>query len=163
MKNRRKRLTIPQEFRNRLILPLCIILIGFNFVIFSNILIANNSLPNRFQPETIFLIGILELILVFWVLFSGALTAHRMAGPMIALEKGFTSLGAGDLTTTVQFRQHDLNQNVAHSFNENVECLRQQVLNIKELTEKLEQQLPENHSSQELLKQLQQELDYLNT
>lgn len=164
MKNRRKRLTIPQEFRNRIIIvPLCLILITFNLVILSNIFFANETLLKIFSPEIVFIIAILELILIFGIVFSGILTAHRTAGPMIALEKSFNSLGSGDLTTNVKFRQQDFNQNIADSFNENIEKLRKQVVMLKEVTKKLEQELPDNHISREILEELKQELDYLQT
>ena len=164
MKNRRKRLTVPREFRNRFIIaPLCIILIGFNLVILSNIFFGNNTLLTIFKTETIFFIAIFEFVLGFWIVFSGVLTAHRTAGPMVALDRGLKRVGAGDLTVTVKFRKHDLNQNIADSFNENIEKLRKQVVMIKQLTEKFEQELPDDHTHNEVLEQLQQELDYLQT
>jgi methyl-accepting chemotaxis protein len=164
MSNRRKRLTIPREFRNRTILvPLCLILIVFNLVIISNIFFGNETVLSIFSPEIIFVIGILELILIFGIVFSGVLTAHRTAGPMIALEKSLNNLGSGDLTINVTFRKQDFNQNIADSFNENIEKLRKQVVIIKELTAKLEEELPENHISREILAELKQELDYLET
>ena len=164
MKNRRQRLTIPREFRNRFILtPLCVILIGFNLVILSNVFLGNNTLLTILQPETVFFVAIIELILIFWIVFSGALISHRTAGPMVALETSLNRLGSGDLTVMVKFRKDDFNQKIANSFNENIEKLRQQVVTIKQLTEKLEQELPDDHNHQEALEQLKQELDYLQT
>ena len=164
MNNRRKRLTVPREFRNRfIILPLCIILIGFNLVILANMFFAGATVLQIFQPNTLFLIAIMEIAFVFWAVLTGALTAHRTAGPMVALEKGLNRIGRGDLTTTVKFRKNDFNQNIADSFNQNIEKLREQVVTIKQLTEKLEHELPENQVCQEVLDQLKQELDYIET
>ncbi len=124
---------------------------------------GNTTLLKAFKPETVFYIAIIELALIFWIVFSGTLTAHRTAGPMVALKGALTRVGSGDLTTTVQFRKRDFNQNVTNSFNENIESLRQQVVVIKQLVEQLEQQIPDDENTQEVLEKLKQQLDSLQT
>ena len=65
-----------------------------------------------------FLVGILLLALI---------TAHRIAGPYIALLRTFDAIRGGDLNYPLRFRKYDRLEDVADAFNELMKELRDKI------------------------------------
>lgn len=57
------------------------------------------------------------VVFVFVVVFVTVYLSHRVAGPLINLEKSLTRVADGDLTTRVQLRPRDELKNIRDSFN----------------------------------------------
>ena len=57
------------------------------------------------------------VIFVFVLVFVTVFLSHRVAGPLVNLEKSLARVADGDLTTRVQLRPRDELKNVRDSFN----------------------------------------------
>lgn len=83
------------------------------------------------------------VVFVFVLVFVTVFLSHRVAGPLVNLEKSLARVAYGDLTTRLQFRPHDELKNIRDSFNRAMTSLHDKVAadrsRIKEVSALLEQ------------------------
>ncbi len=164
MQNKRKKLTVPQEFWSRFILaPIFLIILFFNLALLANLKFFSLTIWEVIEPEAIIIIGVSEIILAGWLIISGRITTHRIAGPTIALKKALNKVGDGNLTVILRFRKRDFNQDIPECFNENIEKIRQQIMEVKQLGQQLSEEIPSNHQSYKTVEKLNDQLDRFST
>ncbi len=57
------------------------------------------------------------VVFVFVLVFVTVFLSHRVAGPLVNLDKSLARIADGDLTTRLQLRPHDELKNIRDSFN----------------------------------------------
>lgn len=100
------------------------------FLVFRNNVIgstpaASGSVLDILAAHSMFLVplGMITLLLLSAVVSLAILTAHRIAGPYIALRRTFNAIKAGDLNVRLRFRSYDNMDDVATPFNEMMDSL----------------------------------------
>ncbi len=93
-----------------------------------------NIFPLLFSSfySIVILVVITAAIAVISTLFS-----HKMAGPMVHLEKGLEVIGSGDLTYSSKLRKGDQLMPISEEMNSMVRSLNHKVRNSKEALEKV--------------------------
>ena len=163
-KNRRTTIVINKGFQTRYAAMAALgAIVAVNIVLIAGFLLYQKELAPVVTTTHTLAIGVAELLLVMAVYYFGIRASFRVAGPMFALARGLSQLGAGDLTVRLHFRDRDCCQDIAESFNANVAKVEDRVESIKrKLGENLDRDLTVD-AYRALIKELWNELCFFNT
>jgi methyl-accepting chemotaxis protein len=119
----RRRYFVNRSLQGRMVLGMVgAAVLSFVFVLIDYYLsFGRNAGWNRDMLE-VFLVAqklpLIQLVVfVFVLVFVTVFLSHRVAGPLVNLDKSLARIADGDLTTRLQLRPHDELKNIRDSFN----------------------------------------------
>ncbi len=144
--NKRKHYYVKKEFQFKFILRFCLLLL-LGIVISTTLLIlfSQDTLTTSFQesrlvikrtgfailPSVIYInlitLGLVTIATVIVTLF----VSHKIAGPLLRLEKEIKNIGEGDLTKKIEFRGNDQITELCNCINEMTKGLHEKIIDIR--------------------------------
>lgn len=125
----RRRYFVNRSLQGRLVLGMVgAAILSFVFVLIDFYLSFGRNAGWDLDMLSVFLkaqkLPLIQLVVfVFVLVFVTVYLSHRVAGPLINLEKSLVRIAEGDLTTRLQLRPRDELKNIRDSFNIAVESL----------------------------------------
>ena len=133
-------------------------------IVINGVIVASALLPEAiaqlFQQVHFiyYLIGVVEVVLIYLFWRYTINSTHRVAGPVYAIDRELRKLRDGDLTFNITFRPRDQFQDSAVSINGSIEHLREEIRQIKRMASELE-----SEPTREKAERLNEALARLNT
>ncbi|OOZ38644.1 hypothetical protein BOW53_14715 [Solemya pervernicosa gill symbiont] len=162
---RREQLVVNKDFQQRFVVGMIFsVVLLINLVILFDLLSGSSMLVGELSELQFLIIGLAELFIVGIVYFLGIRLSHQVAGPVYVVSNSLEKMGDGDLSFKVRLRKRDFFREVEGDFNDNVEKLRERIVALKTIAQKLEGSLGEGQQdAQELVGELKTKLDELKT
>ncbi len=166
---KRRHYFIKKEFQAKFILKFCVII--FVGAIISTgllFLLSQGTLTSSFHQSRLTIkstaiailpaviltnlitLGLISLTAIIIILF----VSHKIAGPMLRLEKDIKDIGKGDLTKKIRLRKKDQVTELAEEINRMTENYHKKILDIQTRVENLLELAPKQNAPQELIERL---------
>ncbi len=171
MKAKRRNYFINKGFQTEFILKFCglvavgCVIFGISLYIFSNRTLTTSfensrlvvkSTADYLLPGLLFGGIIVGLVSVIAASIIVLLMTHRLVGPMYRFEKHAQKIGSGEIYSDLNIREKDQFQNMVGSFNKMTDDLSMGLLNVMQVSEKLDgliEELSDNTNNEMLLKE----------
>jgi len=163
MDNRRKTIVINKKFQYQysLLIAAVAVLLVNGFIVVRMLFPGEQALA----LTTGMAIGVaaVEFILITSIWYGSLKASHRIAGPVYVFAREIGKLGKGDLTANIKLRDKDMFQPEAATMNASIVALRTRISEVKALTEKLNQAQSTGGDTNNIVKQLCEELSTFTT
>lgn len=152
-KNRRSQYVINKPFQYKMIIYLCLLVIGVILIAHGLALGFSEIMSSRSESalqssyfqfrisallEAMWLPVLSSLILgVIFVLVFGLVYSHRIAGPLFNLKNAMTGVELGDLSITMHIRSTDELHDIEKAFNKMVDGLNDRLTRVKTVVNEL--------------------------
>ena len=161
MKNRRRQIIVDKNFQYRQALSKALIaIVAANIMILLAFKFFPYELSAVLGPFT-WTIAVFEVAIIVGVLYFGAKSSRRIAGPAFALKRVFGRFGDGDLSVRAHLRKTDYLHEVAEAFNSSADRLTERIKTLHTSAEELIGALPEGSSGREQASQLSSQVEAL--
>ena len=168
--NQRKTVYIKKEFQFRFILRFCLLIIAGVIVSTTLLfLLSQGTLTTSFQesrlvikttgiailPSVIYTNLVTLVLITLCTILVTLFVSHKIAGPLVRLEKEIKEVGKGDLTREVKFRGNDQITELEETMNSTIAGLRGKVGDIRNDLDRIRQSASSQDVSRELIDQLE--------
>ena len=164
MQNRRKTIVINKKFQHHYAIVLvAMTVLATNIIIIIGGILLPDEQRLHLSSSMSLVIGLIELFLVAGVWFASIRSTHRIAGPVYVFSRQLRAFGAGDLTTRIHLRDHDMFQDEAVEINNGLAQLNSTVLELKALVAEVQSSHSSGADAAPALEKLSQTVAALRT